>query len=296
MENRNLVIGLILALISATISFITAVFISEFAVNVSTNWMLTIQNLMSLCFTAFLLRKELKVNTLQNINPKLFGLHIIRGMFGLGLYLFYYRSLQLANPTACSLLINTAPLFVVLFSITFLKERARILTIIGVLIGFAGLYLTLMSEIRFTSNYMQIKGAIYAILSGIFFALALITMHKLKKITSATSILLNYSLFSAIVMIVILCINRDQITYCGFLACIFIGVIFCIKQYAITLSLGKISSEVVSMMHYFSIFFLFIYQWGFHNQPINKNLFIGFILILFGVFLTMYRSMKLKHS
>lgn len=291
-NNRNVRSGLALALVSATVSFITAVFISEFAVKVSTNWMLLIQNLMSLMLTTFLLRKELSFKALSRVKPNLWGLHIIRGIFGLGIYLFYYRSLQLANPTACTLLINTAPLFVVLFSFFFLREHVGIMKLVGVIVGFAGLYLTLMSEIKFTPNHSQTVGVVYALCSGVFFALALITMQKLKKIASATSILLNYSLFATIFMLILLFISKDKITEAGLFACIFIGAVFCIKQYAITLAVGKVSSEVVGMMHYFTIVFLLIYQWLFHHQPLNIILVLGFILIVTGVVFTMRKSLR----
>lgn len=94
-------------------------------------------------FTVVLIfRKQVVISSLSKLNPQI-GLNIVILVILCGLFPNYVYNLLLKSNDAhiTTSLVSVTPLFVLLFSVVFLKEKVTLLSACGVLMIFAGVVL-----------------------------------------------------------------------------------------------------------------------------------------------------------
>jgi drug/metabolite transporter (DMT)-like permease len=103
-------------------------------------------------------------------------LHAFRGLAGVagaGVLFTSFASIPLATATAISF---SAPLFLVVFSVLFFRERVNLRQWSSLLIGFAGVIVALHPSAEGLES-----GSLYALLAAVFYAVMMISARALKN-------------------------------------------------------------------------------------------------------------------
>lgn len=132
-----------------------------------------------------------------------------RGISGGLAILFYFLSLSATKGpgqtplTNSVLLSNSYFVFVPLFGALIIREKLRSVTVVAVLIAFAGIYLVINPSL----GGVRI-GDVYGVISGITAGLAIVTMRELRKTEPAPVIFLSLCFFGAIISGGVVAIQR----------------------------------------------------------------------------------------
>ncbi len=108
---------------------------------------------------------------------------ILTGLIGIALYMFVFNSAQKRITAATgAFLIGSAPVFTSIFSLIFLRERIKLMTILGIIVSFCGITIICFSE----KNGISFNpGVIIMAAAAILISLYNIMVKKLaKKYTS----------------------------------------------------------------------------------------------------------------
>ena len=117
------------------------------------------------------------------------GLMALRGVFNAIAMLTYFLSLGLLPLSEVSALTFTVPLFVALMAVIFLKERIGPRRIVSLVIGFSGAMIILRPGVEIID-----VGAIYALISALTWAIAIIIIKDMSQTESSVTITI-YGLF-----------------------------------------------------------------------------------------------------
>ena len=117
------------------------------------------------------------------------GLMALRGVFNAIAMLTYFLSLGLLPLSEVSALTFTVPLFVALMAVIFLKERIGPRRIASLVIGFSGAMIILRPGVEIID-----VGAIYALISALTWAIAIIIIKDMSQTESSVTITI-YGLF-----------------------------------------------------------------------------------------------------
>lgn len=162
----------------------------------------------SIFFSIIILwRKEAKVAKIAITKDfKIFILLALAGIFLQGVLIFY--SLKFTTAIRSSLCANTAPIFTVIIAYVFLKEPLSRYRFIGMLIGFAGLLITVLGNkgSDIFAEKANLFGDFIAVMCGICWAVYTVAGIKVSEkygglLSAAISIILGtLSIFTFIVI------------------------------------------------------------------------------------------------
>lgn len=175
---------------------------------------------------------------------------IIMGLVeGLSLF-FYYRALETTAVTNTTLLVYIAPVFSVILSAIFLKERIEKKTILGIAASFIGVVIV-SDPTKFSVNPGEMWGSIYALLGGFFYAaMAISSKNVVQKTTPLYATFWKYLVIAILASMFALPMETIQLTnnivpilYGGWIAG---GIAFLIYMKGITLVKGQVI-QVITM-------------------------------------------------
>ncbi len=123
--------------------------------------------------------------------------HIIRSFFMFGAYICFYLSMAALPLAETVSLFFSAPIFITIFSATFLGEKVEVRSWIAVLAGFLGVIVMLRPSSEITD-----PAALLALLTALFYAITSIITRKLGKTENGVSmafyVAVMYIIFSAL--------------------------------------------------------------------------------------------------
>lgn len=118
----------------------------------------------------------LKNRSIHNLTKKTFKLYAARGIFAfIGVSIWFYI-LQYTDFTALMAVGFTAPLFAAILSIMFLGEKASVIKIVALIIGFSGA-ITVINPFSITFNWYSLLG----IVSTFLWAISIIFVKQLSS-------------------------------------------------------------------------------------------------------------------
>ncbi|HTL47329.1 MAG TPA: DMT family transporter [Verrucomicrobiae bacterium] len=208
---------------------------------------------------------------------------VMRGVTGfLALSLHFYTIGRM--PLGTAVLLNySAPLFVVLFSAVFLKEKVRPMLAVLVCVCFAGLYLLLHGDAGgWNMNFF------WGVLSAVFSAIAYVTIASLKGRESSLTIIFYFTLVSTLGSLPFLFRSfqwpgtGDLLALLGVAAGAFWG------QLWMTRALRRAPASFVSPFSYLTPLLSFLYGLFFWGETLSPASLTGMILILGGGSLLSY--------
>ncbi|MCP3679715.1 MAG: DMT family transporter [Gammaproteobacteria bacterium] len=125
------------------------------------------------CFVMFLpLLMRHRIGSLKTQRP---GMHILRGVGGILCYIFLLAAIKTIPLINAILLLNTAPLWVPLVLLIWLKVKIARELWLPMIIGFIGVMMILNPK----GDFLHF-GSIFGVLSGLFFGITMVLVRELK--------------------------------------------------------------------------------------------------------------------
>ena len=125
----------------------------------------------------------------EKVAKKDLGRLAICGLFGVAInQLFFFNGLQLTSPLNAPVIMTTTPILVLILSTLILKEKVKVLQVVGVLIGAVGSVFFILQNS--TDGFASGRGDVLILLNATSYALYLVLvkplMRKYKPITVIT--------------------------------------------------------------------------------------------------------------
>jgi drug/metabolite transporter (DMT)-like permease len=207
--------------------------------------------------------------------------HFWRGLFGVAsmLCIFYaYSLIPLPDATSISF---SSPLFITTFSALFLHEQVGRHRWIAVLVGFLGVLIIMKP-----GSGVVTHGGVAALGSGLFYALAMISLRKLRHTENTEVTTLYFTLLATIVTGLFVPFNWKAPDLSGAIYLISIGLLSGVGQYLLTKAYGLAEASVISPFIYVSIIWATtfgILLWG--DIPTTSMVIGTGIIILSGLYI-----------
>ena len=220
------------------------------------------------------------------------GKHIGRALFGLlSLYCYFY-SLNYMPLVNALTFFNTAPLFIPLVILIWLKVAVPKSRFFAAFLGFIGIIIILRPF-----GGMIGWPNIVALAGGLFTAIVQVGVRELSKVESTETILFYYFILSTIISFFPMLyywkpIESPMLWFLLFL----IGIFSLAYQYLLTRSLTHAPSSKVSIMNYLSVVFSGLLGWWFFHEVPSLWIVVGVLFIVGGgivVLLSKGKSHKL---
>lgn len=214
----------------------------------------------------------------------------------LSMVCFFYFARQSTLVDAVSLL-YTGPFFLTLFSGIFLKERLSLWIIIGIILGFLGVFLIVHVDKQMLQPMIAI-----GVLAGIFSATGAALLRTISQTGSMLQVSFEFYVFASIISILLMpiltllfhgnvldVVLQDSIGK-------FIGSIIAfpflslMNQSFRTIAFKNAQASLVSPFIYTALIFTAIGDWLLFGLAPSRSDLLGFIMIFIGILLTCWKK------
>lgn len=204
------------------------------------------------------------------------GLRAVLGLLGVILYFFAISNLVLAD---ASILNNTSPFFVILFSFFFLKEPIKKIQVPTLLLAFLGAILVIKPQFNYT-----IIPSILGLASGMFAGGAYVVVRYLRKTDSPQTVVFYFSLMSILISLPFLLMGHYvSPTPMQWLGLIGVGFFATFAQFLITYAYRYAPAGELSIYNYMQILFTLLLGLAFWSEvPDLLSILGGALIVLAG--------------
>jgi len=199
---------------------------------------------------------------------------------------FFVSSFKYLSLASVHTVASLAPVFVIILSMLFLKEKIdkRLWSII--FIGFLGVLIIL----RPGFEIFDIK-SLLPLGAGFFFGLYQVITKKASEYDSDETSLFFTSIFGLIIITVLLFIYWQPFTLISFFILPLIGLMMTLAHYSLIIALARAPASKIQPFHFTLIFWAILFGYVFYNDvPDIPTLVGGFIIALTGIFVIKNQS------
>jgi len=215
------------------------------------------------------------VRGLNSLGTRRLPAHLYRASVGLAaMYCFFYAiaHLQLAEAV---ILNYSSPLFIALFALLLLGERANARLLAAIVIGLAGVALIVKPGTGVLS-----PAAIAGLASGVFVALAMVGIRHLSTTEPTHRIVFYFSLFSALISAVPLAWAWRMPGLEALIAMALAGIGATVAQLLLTRSYSLVPAAQIGPYTYSSVVFAALLGWLLWDEMPDAASFAGAALIV----------------
>jgi drug/metabolite transporter (DMT)-like permease len=217
-----------------------------------------------------------------------YGLLLGRAVFGTVASFCYTISMHYIPIVNGTLLFNTAPLFIPILAMIFLKEKINKSTWIAVLIGFIGIIVIIKpTEAIFTQG-----GNFIGIFSGISLAIAYLMMKVLTKTDPGIRIIFYYLGIGTLMQIPALFFAGGLPSLESVLYSMAAGVFLLAAQLTLVTAYRYAQASQIGIYQYSSVVFVGLIDWLLWNTIPNSGEIIGALLVAFAGIIVIRSSAK----
>ncbi len=218
----------------------------------------------------------------------------IISIFSLGLWAI---SLEYTTVAKSMLLNNLTPLFTTLGSWLLFRQLFDRKFLLGMVIALSGAIALGFEDLQGENGYLI--GDIYALLSAVFLAGYFLVVEQLRERFSATTILLWRCIIGSILLLPIVLITEGQIfpkTLTAILAIIGLGIISeGLGQRLLADCMDQFSSSFIALFLLLEPIISAILAWLIFGENFSFITWIGFIIILTGIYLAQSSEASIHH-
>jgi len=199
---------------------------------------------------------------------------------------FFVSSFKYLSLASVHTVASLAPVFVIILSMLFLKEKIdkRLWSII--FFGFLGVLIIL----RPGFEIFDIK-SLLPLGAGFFFGLYQVITKKASEYDSDETSLFFISIFGLIIITVLLFIYWQPFTLISFFILPLIGLMMTLAHYSLIIALARAPASKIQPFHFTLIFWAILFGYVFYNDvPDIPTLVGGFIIALTGIFVIKNQS------
>ncbi|WP_100065763.1 DMT family transporter [Miniphocaeibacter massiliensis] len=229
------------------------------------------RNLVTLFLCGFLcFKNNVRFFGTKESRPYLY-LRSILGYLGVVLNFYAINNMNTADAT---ILQKSSPIFVIIFSVIFLKEKLTKTNIITLILCFIGAIFVVRPQFNST-----VIPAVAGLASAGFAGGAYTVLAYVNKMEDSNTIIFFFSLVSSIITIPFLFIDFVTPTFIQFLSLIGIGIFAGLGQIFLTLSYKYALATDVSIYNYATIIFTSIMGYFIFGEILNIFSVVGIVLI-----------------
>lgn len=217
---------------------------------------------------------------------ELLFLIILSSLF-VGNLITYLLSLQLTSSSIAVLTHYTAPIFVAVLAPIILREKVSKTTILSLSIAFAGFLIIFgKSNLSFSLD----KGAVFGLLSGLFYGLSVITARKILKSLDSEILIFYQNLFSSIILLIFMSKVDFSFNTIFFMKMFFLSFLYSgVASYLYLYGLYRLGGVRTSIIGYFEPLGTIFWGWFIFSEDLTIKIVIGGVLILLsGYIITKY--------
>ncbi len=224
----------------------------------------------------------------DTLGTKIFHLHLIRALTGLGaMYCFFHALANLALAEGM-LLKMTSPLFMPLIAALWLSEKLHGLTLAAVVIGFAGVIIVLQPGGDF--NLVALIG----LAGGALAAVAKTSLRRLGQTEPTVRVVFYFAAIGSLLSVVPMLLVWKQLTLEQWLSLMALGVFGTIAQLLLTRGYAIAPPGRMSPLTYTSVIFGAVYGYLFWGEVPAGTFIVGAVMIAFAGILTLHGRNKAK--
>jgi drug/metabolite transporter (DMT)-like permease len=212
-----------------------------------------------------------------SLKTKHFGMHMLRATTSTASMYSLYYALRYIPLVDANLLFLTYPLFALLLTAFFFKEKTRMLSWTAMMIGFVGIILVLKPGCGVFH-----PAALIALLSGIFAAASILGIHKLSQFEHPYTIMFYYTTMALIVSASLMFFGWHTPTGKVWWWLLGVGVAGALYQEFLTRALSWAPARIPSSLMYLSVIFSSIFGLLIWNQMPNYLSWVGIALVCLG--------------
>ncbi|MFH0887228.1 MAG: DMT family transporter [bacterium] len=233
------------------------------------------------------------VSSIFLIRPQLFRISnwplvAFRGLIGSLAVLCYIIALGVTKVGTVTLLNNTYPLFIALLAYPIIHEKVGKKVLLPLLISLIGMYMIFQNSLS-TIN----AGLAIGLLSGVFSALAIISIRQLRRRNNSFVIFWSFVLFGTIVPIPLMWDNFVWPDISAWLLLISIGLLTTVAQLLMTYAYRFTKASEGSVASISNTAFATIFAFIFLNEVLTYKESFGMLLIIFSVIMLIFDPLKL---
>lgn len=215
-------------------------------------------------------------SVLKTIKGNVSGI-LCRSFFGLvGVLLNFYAISELSSISDASLLNKLSPFFAMIFSVFILKEKAKKVEWLMVLLAFVGAIFVIKPSLS-----PEVIPAIAGALGGMFAGLAYTFVRKITTNgVSGSVVVFAFSFISTIALLPITILQFKSVNGFQLFCLIMAGVSAAVGQYCITFAYRFAPAKEISVFDYTQVIFAAILGFLLLDQKIDVYSIIGYVIIL----------------
>lgn len=277
MDSRTLLGGLLLIIAEVMFAGVGAL-VKHLSDSLTQPQLVFFRNLFAL---VVLLPWLLKVGR-TGIHTKRLGLHLFRSLTGLlAMYSFFF---VLANmPLAPAMMaLHTAPFFVPFVAWFWLKEKITRMTVMAIVIGFAGVLIVLSPGDTGLNHF-----ALIALACALMVAVNKCSIRKLSETEPSARIVFYFTAIATTVSAVPLAFAWQPIDSVSWGWLLFMGLLAGVGQLLMTQSFKLASPVQIGLLTYSSVVFAAILGLLIWDEAITQGLIVGTLLIIFAANMTL---------
>ena len=228
----------------------------------------------NLCALIFILPWIWYSRPLGGVKTSFFQLHLLRSLSGLGaMYCFFYSIAHLKLSEAC-LLASTTPLFIPVIAYVWIREPVAQKLRGAIIIGFIGILLILKPGI---GVFQPI--AIVALASGIFAALAMVSIRRMSASEPTIRIVCYFTTLGTLISAVPLVWSWQSPQPKIWCLLVLIGMLAAVGQILLTKGYSLAPAAQVGPLTYGNVVFATFLGWLFWGESLDAMTWAGAVLI-----------------
>lgn len=231
----------------------------------------------------------------RNVKPANYPLELLRGSAGVISFLLFAAAMTEIPMVDASLLQNTAPIFIPIIGLIWLKDVVEKRIWIGILIGFIGIVLIIKPD----SNVFK-AGDLIGLASGILLAISYVAMRIITKSDGFKTILFYFSLSAMILSLPLGIIYWSNPPIEGWLYSLAGGVLLVAYLNMQQYSYKHTEASKLSPFNYFVVIYIGLMDWWLFGHVPDMLTVIGIIVVSAGGIIAILKHEKdkkeLQHS
>ena len=228
----------------------------------------------------------------QDLDLKLIYLCGLRGLFFLGVQIFYFIAIINMDFAVATTLSFSSPIFIILLSIFLLRERVGFYRWSAVLIGFIGVIWIMKPNSQIFSLY-----SIFPLFCAISWAASNVILKLISESVSVLKINFYTLLFSVFFSIILFTLSSSYVPVLGvqhLSLLILMGVLGGLASILFIFSYRSVAPSILAPIEYIGIPSSIILGWLFFSETPLDQLFPGALLIVLAGVIIIRRESKLK--
>lgn len=207
------------------------------------------------------------------------------GALSMFLYnLFYFLSIESGSAAQANILNYTWPLWIVIFSVIILKEKAGLRTFLGILLSFAGIVIV-VTRFDFASfASASFKPILFALLGAAFWGLFCVLSKKVKF--EAFSSMFFYSLYG-LLLVFVYALLKNAISipsFSGIIGTFYVGAITTGVGFAFWIkALASGKTSIVANLAYLTPFLSLVFIYFLVGEKMHLMQLVGLVVIVLGI-------------